>query len=125
MARTRPPDGSSACCGTTRRQASCVTPMPVTTWHFNAPRTMASTYLQSPDDTSMLTLTPGQVSLSQLRSIATQFTAIGLPPASKLEVDAATRTVASIVAAGKPAYGINTGFGLLARIHIRSEEHTS
>lgn len=70
----------------------------------------------------MLTLTPGHVSLSQLRSIASQFTAIGLPPASKLKVDAATRTVASIVAAGQPAYGINTGFGLLARIHIPKDQ---
>jgi histidine ammonia-lyase len=66
----------------------------------------------------MLTMTPGQLSLSQLRSIATRFTAISLPPASKARVDAAARTVASIVAAGKPAYGINTGFGLLAKIHI-------
>ncbi|WP_036135311.1 histidine ammonia-lyase [Luteimonas mephitis] len=66
----------------------------------------------------MLTLTPGQIALSQLRSIAKQFTAIALSPASKAGVDAAARTVASLVAAGKPAYGINTGFGLLAKIHI-------
>lgn len=70
----------------------------------------------------MLTLIPGRLSLSQLRSIAKQFSAISLPPTSKPVVDEAARTVESIVAAGKPAYGINTGFGLLAKIHIPLEQ---
>lgn len=70
----------------------------------------------------MLTLTPGRIDLPQLRSIAKQFIPIALPPASRRSVDEAARTVASIVAAGKPAYGINTGFGLLARIHIPIEQ---
>ncbi|HSM11811.1 MAG TPA: histidine ammonia-lyase [Lysobacter sp.] len=70
----------------------------------------------------MLTLTPGQISLAQLRDIARQFTPIHLPPACKPGVDAAAATVAELVAAGKPAYGINTGFGLLAKIHIPVEQ---
>ena len=66
----------------------------------------------------MSMLTPGQIPLSQLRSIARQFEPVSLPPLAKVRVDEAARTVADIVAAGAPAYGINTGFGLLAKIHI-------
>ncbi|MGY0799453.1 histidine ammonia-lyase [Lysobacter sp. A286] len=67
-------------------------------------------------------LTPGQIPLSQLRSIALQFASVSLPPTAKSRVDEAARTVAAIVAAGAPAYGINTGFGLLASIHIPPDQ---
>jgi len=66
----------------------------------------------------MLTLIPGQLSLSQLRSVALEFTPIALPSECRTQVDAAARTVMSIVAAGDPAYGINTGFGKLAHVRI-------
>ncbi|MGV8932953.1 MAG: histidine ammonia-lyase [Luteimonas sp.] len=67
-------------------------------------------------------LIPGQIPLSQLRSIATQFHPVSLPPLAKARVEEAARTVTAIVAAGAPAYGINTGFGLLANIHIPSDQ---
>ncbi|HUH90745.1 MAG TPA: histidine ammonia-lyase [Lysobacter sp.] len=67
-------------------------------------------------------LTPGQIPLSQLRSIARQFAPVSLPPTAKTRVDEAACTVAAIVAAGAPAYGINTGFGLLASIHIPPDQ---
>jgi histidine ammonia-lyase len=70
----------------------------------------------------MLTLIPGHLSLPQLRSIGSEFTPIALSADCKAQVDAAARTVTSIVNAGKPAYGINTGFGKLAHIRIPDQQ---
>lgn len=70
----------------------------------------------------MLTLNPGQMLLSQLRTIATRFDPIALPPECEDQVRASAATVQNIVAAGKPAYGINTGFGKLAKIQIPDEQ---
>jgi histidine ammonia-lyase len=66
----------------------------------------------------MLTLVPGQLTLAQIRAIATTFEPIQLDPACLPAVRASAETVQSIVAAGAPAYGINTGFGKLAKVHI-------
>ena len=38
--------------------------------------------------------------------------------AAKPAVDAAARTVDRVIASGKTVYGVNTGFGLLARTRI-------
>jgi histidine ammonia-lyase len=70
----------------------------------------------------MLTLIPGHLSLPQLRSIGSEFTPIALPAECKAQVEAAARTVTSIVAAGEPAYGINTGFGKLAHVRIPDQQ---
>lgn len=70
----------------------------------------------------MLTLNPGQMSLPQLRAIAARFDPIALPPECEGQVRASAATVQNIVAAGKPAYGINTGFGKLAKIQIPDEQ---
>src|SRR3546814_4115553 len=64
----------------------------------------------------MLKLSPGQLSLSQLRAIAAGFDPIVLASECVTQVRASAATVRDIVSVGKPAYGINTG---------RSEEHTS
>ncbi len=66
----------------------------------------------------MLTISPGQLSLSQLRSIAADFTPIALAHECEAQVRASAATVQDIVTAGKPAYGINTGFGKLAKVQI-------
>ncbi len=66
----------------------------------------------------MLMLTPGQLSLSQLRALAVRFDPIGLAPECEARVRASAATVQDIVAMGKPAYGINTGFGKLAKVQI-------
>src|SRR3546814_7607832 len=91
----------------------------------------------------MLKLSPGQLSLSQLRAIAAGFDPIVLASECETQVRASAATVRDIVSVGKPAYGINTGFGKLAKVQIpadqleqlqanlvrshaaRSEEHTS
>ncbi|MEX3963662.1 histidine ammonia-lyase [Paraburkholderia sp. EG286B] len=66
-------------------------------------------------------LTPGKVTLAQLRQIARSNVTLELDPASHAAIDASAKTVADIVAKGEPAYGINTGFGRLASTHIPRE----
>src|SRR6185295_4883198 len=61
-------------------------------------------------------------SLRGLRSIARDAPPLELDPAALAKVRAALSTVESIVASGKPAYGINTGFGRLSQTRIPAEE---
>ncbi len=70
----------------------------------------------------MFTLIPGQLTLSQLRVIAVRFDPIALASECEAPVRASAATVQNIVALGKPAYGINTGFGKLARIQIADDQ---
>ncbi len=62
-------------------------------------------------------LCPGNTPLSSWRSI---FFGVGarLDPACRAAVEAAARTVATIVERGEPVYGVNTGFGKLASVRI-------
>ncbi len=63
-------------------------------------------------------LTPGRLTLDLLRDAwATPF-AVALDGDARARVDAAADTIAGIVAEGRIVYGVNTGFGLLARTHI-------
>jgi histidine ammonia-lyase len=68
-----------------------------------------------------LLLTPGQFNLDQLRAIYQSRTPFELDPAAKAVVDASTETVNQIIANQRTVYGINTGFGLLARTSIPNE----
>src|SRR3546814_18436621 len=70
----------------------------------------------------MLKLSPGQLSLSQLRAIAAGFDPIVLASECETQVRASAATVRDIVYVGKPAYGINTGFGKLAQVQIPAEQ---
>ena len=70
----------------------------------------------------MLKIVPGQLTLSQLRSIASGFAPIRLSADCEPLVRASAATVRDIVAAGQPAYGINTGFGKLARVRIPDDQ---
>jgi histidine ammonia-lyase len=63
-----------------------------------------------------------KASLRELRSISRGGPQLELDPAALAKVRAALSTVESIVASGKPAYGINTGFGRLSQTRIPSEE---
>lgn len=69
-----------------------------------------------------VTLTPGRISLAQLRQIARTDCTLNLDPACHAAIDKAADTVNAIAASGKPAYGINTGFGRLAQTHIPHEQ---
>src|ERR1700746_731609 len=67
-------------------------------------------------------LTPGTLTLSQLRQIAREQVTLELDPASFADIGACAQAVADIAAKGEPAYGINTGFGRLASTHIPHDQ---
>ncbi len=69
-----------------------------------------------------LELTPGQLSLQQLRRVNAEPVRLSLLPACLARIEAATHTVAEVIAQGRVVYGVNTGFGLLARTHIPNDE---
>jgi len=67
-------------------------------------------------------LTPGRLSLRDLRAIAREGARVTLDPAAFAEIDAGAAAVASVVRAGKAVYGVNTGFGRLAQTHIAVDQ---
>ncbi|TFW28858.1 histidine ammonia-lyase [Massilia arenosa] len=67
-------------------------------------------------------LKPGALSLHQLRSAWNAHQPIQLDPAAYADIKASAAAVDAIVAKGGPAYGINTGFGLLAKTRIPDEK---
>src|ERR1700744_194716 len=67
-------------------------------------------------------ITAGALSLSTLRQIYGQPTALKLSAADRAKIAQAGALVDKIVAAGDAAYGINTGFGLLAQTRIPNEQ---
>ncbi|WP_059411327.1 histidine ammonia-lyase [Cupriavidus basilensis] len=69
-----------------------------------------------------LTLKPGQLSLAQLRAAYRQPLRLRLDDSAGAAIDASVACVESIVAQGRTAYGINTGFGLLAQTRIASAD---
>src|SRR5262245_57303849 len=62
------------------------------------------------------------LTLAQLRRIARDGAPIGLDPACRAPVAEAAAAIQRILAGGKPAYGINTGFGRLAQTRIPADE---
>jgi len=62
------------------------------------------------------------LTLAVLRSIALDGPALALAPEARTAVAASARTVETIAASGKPAYGINTGFGRLSQTRIPPHE---
>ena len=72
--------------------------------------------------THTLTIEPGRLTLAQLRAVARAPTRIALAASCNERIANAAATVERIVAAGRPAYGINTGFGKLAQTHIPNEQ---
>lgn len=65
-----------------------------------------------------LVLKPGTLDLAQLRQAYQQPLRVELDPAAYAAIDASVACVESILAEGRTAYGINTGFGLLASTRI-------
>jgi histidine ammonia-lyase len=65
-----------------------------------------------------LHLSPGRLTLDLLRSVWTHPVAVTLDGDARARIDAAANTVAGVIAEGRIVYGVNTGFGLLARTHI-------
>src|SRR5262245_24991647 len=65
-----------------------------------------------------LVLTPGRLTLATLRRLWTAPAALALDTAARATIDASAATVARVLAHGDTVYGVNTGFGLLARTRI-------
>ena len=63
-------------------------------------------------------LWPGRLTLEALHDAWAKPTAIALDDDARARVDAAAALIADIVAEGRVVYGVNTGFGLLARTRI-------
>jgi histidine ammonia-lyase len=68
----------------------------------------------------MITLTPGSVSLAELRTIWDGAPFV-LAPSAWRALDEAAASIARIVASGRTVYGVNTGFGLLAQERIADD----
>ncbi len=69
-----------------------------------------------------LILVPGRVPLPVWRRLTTGGTSIAIDPSAWGPVAAAAATVQAVLAADRPVYGINTGFGRLARTRIPAED---
>ncbi|RMU95557.1 aromatic amino acid lyase, partial [Pseudomonas coronafaciens] len=69
-----------------------------------------------------LNLIPGQLTLAQLRAIHQQPVSLTLDSSANQQIDDSVACVERILAENRTAYGINTGFGLLASTRIASED---
>ena len=65
---------------------------------------------------------PSQMTLEDLRTVWRNPTQIALAPSAYEAIHASARAVDAIVERDLPAYGINTGFGLLAKKRIATEQ---
>jgi histidine ammonia-lyase len=63
-------------------------------------------------------LEPGALELDQLRALWHAPIAISLGEAARPRIDAAARAIDSVLATNRVVYGVNTGFGSLARTRI-------
>ena len=73
---------------------------------------------------AVIELHAGELSLSALRRIYETPVSIGVAAADRARIAAASALVDRIVTLGDAAYGINTGFGLLAQTKIPTDQLT-
>ena len=71
---------------------------------------------------SRLNILPGQLSLAQLRQVHQGALSVSLDESAAAAIEASVACVEQILAEGRTAYGINTGFGLLASTRIPSAD---
>ncbi|BDT61129.1 histidine ammonia-lyase [Massilia varians] len=74
------------------------------------------------DSHHTLILQPGELTLSDLRAVWAAHVPLQLAPEAWQAVEASCALVERITAKGDPAYGINTGFGILAKAHIPNDQ---
>jgi len=72
--------------------------------------------------TNTLNLQPGQFTLADLRNIWRDAIPLALAPSAYDAINTSAATIHKIVERGAPAYGINTGFGKLAKTHIPNDQ---
>ncbi|WP_172143372.1 histidine ammonia-lyase [Pseudomonas tumuqii] len=71
---------------------------------------------------SSLNILPGQLSLAQLRRVHQGALSVSLDESAAAAIEASVACVEQILAENRTAYGINTGFGLLASTRIASAD---
>jgi histidine ammonia-lyase len=71
---------------------------------------------------SVLTLTPGQLTLEHLQAIHAGGVAIALAESSRADIAASAAIVQAAAAGDAPVYGVNTGFGKLANQRISAAD---
>ncbi|HBO23999.1 MAG TPA: histidine ammonia-lyase [Providencia sp.] len=69
-----------------------------------------------------LTIHPGKMTLDDLRNVFEHSVTISLDKRSHTAIEKSVATVNQIIAEDKTAYGINTGFGLLANTRIATKD---
>jgi len=69
-----------------------------------------------------MTLHPGQLTLKDLRAVWSGHAPLSLASEAWDAIAASAALVDAIVARGDPAYGVNTGFGILAKAHIPRDQ---
>lgn len=69
-----------------------------------------------------LVLNPGQMTLAELRAVWQSPQTLALPDTAQAVMETAASTIQRIVGKGEAAYGINTGFGKLAKTRIPDEQ---
>ncbi|CAN7579782.1 histidine ammonia-lyase [Pseudoduganella sp. LjRoot289] len=74
------------------------------------------------NQTTAWTLNPGKMTLAELRAVWTAHAPVALAAEAYPVIEASAAAVRAIVAKGDAAYGINTGFGLLAKTRIPDEK---
>jgi len=74
------------------------------------------------EEAATIVLTPGQLSLSQLRMINRRPINMALAADCIPGIHASSETVRRVIEQGRIIYGVNTGFGLLANTMIPAEE---
>jgi len=67
-------------------------------------------------------LVPGRLTLAQLHDFTQSHERLELDASARARLGEGARTVANIVESGRPAYGVNTGFGKLAQTQIPRED---
>jgi histidine ammonia-lyase len=67
-------------------------------------------------------LRPGKLTLGQLKRLMKKPRWVDIDPAAWSAVEASAEVVRAIVAEGRTAYGVNTGFGSLAKTRIAAHE---
>lgn len=68
------------------------------------------------------TLSPGQLTLDDLRAFWSGDQIIELDPACAEAIDRSAETVARVLREGRTVYGVNTGFGVLAKTSIPNDQ---
>ena len=69
-----------------------------------------------------LRLEPGRLTLAELRRVKAEPVQLELAPGCLDAIERSVQTVAQLIGEGRAIYGVNTGFGLLARTRIPGHE---